>query len=323
VYGQFGGVSQDPIFYLWDGTAWTASGIDLPSTWGWANVVVTSILDTWGKIDGAQMYVYSGNTVTRTDVDCAYLYVEYSVSDTDPPQFPDYTGTTNNSDVACWTAIIANFSITDANPDTYIYYSNTTGSNESKTSGTYVSGNYYSWQFDNDNTSLVGSTIFIQIWANDTIPNWNSSIVYVSITSYFTLNIVETEFNWTSPNVVKGSGVWVYIDIPSEQFLNLSLKGAPNWEIRGYYNRTEAELHVKGYITDSTGGTMPESEDWWDSGGTEFTDSEQVISGGDNQPAGDYTASGDNYCLWLVIQVDQAGVSSYGMSLTLLIYQNV
>ncbi|MFQ5798463.1 MAG: hypothetical protein ACE5H0_07200, partial [Bacteroidota bacterium] len=161
----------------------------------------------WEKadVDGLQSYMDIDNIGGGEEVRCSEIWVvvDFSVGDTDPPIFPDYTGTTNNSDVACWTAITANWSIDDVgdNPDSYIIYANTTGTNESKTSGTYNDGDYKWWEFTNDNVSLVGETIFIEIWANDTTPNWNNSIVYFNITNYFSLDITEIEFNWTSPNV--------------------------------------------------------------------------------------------------------------------------
>jgi hypothetical protein len=248
-------------------------------------------------------------------------------SDTDPPTFVyDYPGsaTQNYTDVPCFTTIIVNWSITDANPDWYGIYSNESGTgNVSRVSGSYTSGSYKSWSFANDNVSMAGLSVYFQIIANDSTPNYNSSTVTVNITSIFSLDITEPTFNWTRPNVVMGSGIWVYVDQPAKMYLNMSIKGSSNWEIRGYINDTTTELHVKAYVTNSTGESMPEAETWWDSGGTELTGSEQIIAGaGDNQPAGDYSASEDQYQLWLVVQVDDGGYSGgkYWVLVTILIY---
>lgn len=250
-------------------------------------------------------------------------------ADADPPLFTyDYpaTATENNSDVACFTAIVVNWSIDDVgdNPSYYHIYSNETGSNSSRASGVYTDGSYKSYQFNNANTTNVGSILFFQCWANDTGGNSNSSIVYFNITSIFSLDIEQTSANWSSSaGVVAGSGEWVYIDEPASQFLNISIQASGTWEIRGYINDTSSELHIKAYITNSTGDTQPETETWWDSDGTALTDSEQVLAGGDAQPAGDYSADSDNYCVWLVVQVDAPGNDPlYGVLLTLIIYQD-
>jgi hypothetical protein len=307
-----------------------------PSESGWS-----LIEDSGDTVDLYQKFVITQYpNKTKDWIDIVWEHVDDSAStsnltwynyqigevdaDTDPPQFTyDYPATANqnNSAVALFTTILVNWSITDASPSNYWIYSNETGTgNISRVTGTYTSGSFKSWSYDNDNTSMVGLTVFFQIVANDTGGYYNSSIVFFSITSIFSLTIDEATFNWTTPNVVKGSGAWVYIDIPAKQYLNLSVIASGSWEIRAYYNETDVDLHVKAYITDNTGGTMPEVETFWDSAGIELTGSEQVITGGDNQPAGDYSTDGDNYAIWLVVQVDEPGESYYGILLTLVIY---
>lgn len=281
---------------------------------------------TWSELDGAEAGSYvdtvgGGEWVGHAEI---WIIIDYTpgVSDTDPPQieYDTATGVTNSSSVACFTSIFVNWSITDANPARYDIYSNETGSNVSRIGGTFTSGNYYTWTFENTNTSNTGLDIFFQCIANDTGGYRNASIIIVTISSFFSLNIVEAEGAWTIPFVVKGSGVWVYLDDPAKQFLNLSIQASGNWEVRAYINDTRAELDIKAYMTDSTGGSMPEVETWWDTGGLQLTGSEQVITGGDNQAAGDYSATEDHYGLWLVIQVQDGGDNYYGVLLTLIIY---
>jgi major membrane immunogen (membrane-anchored lipoprotein) len=224
----------------------------------------------------------------------------------------DYPGTAtqNNTAIALWTIIIGNWTIDDAcdNPDSFIIFSNSTGTNLTKSSGSFIDGDYKGWQYDNDNTTNVDLVVFIQIVVNDSIGNANSSIGFYTVSSIFSLAITETTFNWTRPNVVMDSGEWVYVDEPAKQYLNMSIMGSSNWEVRGYINDTSSELHVKTYITNSTGESMPEVETFWDGSGTELTDSEQVIAGaGNNQPAGDYTSSEGQYQLWIVVQIDDGG----------------
>ena len=331
--GSKGGEKFD--FYIYSDTTETMTDANVVITRdSWNNYTgsqqttnpATASAWQWSEVDAMEAGLYADSVDSGTEeLRCSEIWVvvDYTAGDVDPPTFVyDYPGTAteNYTQVPCFTAILTNWSITDASADTYEIYCNETGSNQTVASGAYVSGEYYSYTIDNDNVSNAGNWIYAQIWANDTGGYTNASIVYFNISTLFSLTIIETTFNWTSPNVVKGSGEWVYIDQPAKQYLNMSIKGTSAWELRGYINDTSAELHVKGFVTDSTGGTQPEPETWWDSGGTEFTGSEQVIAGADNQPAGDYSASGDNYIVWLVVQVDQGGASYYGILLTIVIY---
>ena len=53
------------------------TGLTPPSSWGWTNVDVSSILTSWSIIDSAYILFDRINTRNRSDVDGAYLYVDY------------------------------------------------------------------------------------------------------------------------------------------------------------------------------------------------------------------------------------------------------
>ena len=52
-------------------------GPSIPSSWGWINVNVSSILTSWSLIDSAYILFDRKNTRNRSDVDAAYLYIDY------------------------------------------------------------------------------------------------------------------------------------------------------------------------------------------------------------------------------------------------------
>ena len=55
----------------------TNTGLGCPTSWGWVNVNVSSILTTWAEIDAVTMYFDRPNTTNNAGVDAAYLYVTY------------------------------------------------------------------------------------------------------------------------------------------------------------------------------------------------------------------------------------------------------
>lgn len=77
VYGQRGGTIVGFVVGIWDGSSWTEYALILPTSWGWVSEVI-SVLDTWAKINGAKMYIKRPNSTVRTDVDAAYLLVNYT-----------------------------------------------------------------------------------------------------------------------------------------------------------------------------------------------------------------------------------------------------
>lgn len=315
--------SEDIGLYEWDNTdTWIFLGNLTASTTN--NYTIAYLTGATYTIK-FQAWDESGDTVaSEWQIDITLICP--APLDTDAPQWTyDYPGTAsqNNTLVAIFTVILVNWSLTDAcdNCDIYEIFSNETGTgNVSRISGSFNNGDYKSWQFDNDNTSMAGDHVFFDLHVNDTFGNSNSSFVIFDLSSIMSLSITEATFNWTYPNVVAGSGEWVYIDQPAKQYLNMSIQASGNWELRAYINDTSSELNIKAYVTNSTGDNQPATETWWDSGGTQLTGSELVISGGDNQPAGDFSGASDQYIIWLVVQVDTGGASYYGVLLTVVIY---
>lgn len=77
VYSQSAAPAGNVDFWIWDGSAWIEYVISLPATWGWTSIVVP-VLDSWTKINGAKLYIGQPNSANRTDVDAAYLLVDYA-----------------------------------------------------------------------------------------------------------------------------------------------------------------------------------------------------------------------------------------------------
>ena len=81
VYGQSAGVSGDNTFYIYDGSTWYDVSLPaLPTSWGWVNVSLNTWINTWTKVDAAQLYIAHANTTNRSDVDAAYLLVDYTAA---------------------------------------------------------------------------------------------------------------------------------------------------------------------------------------------------------------------------------------------------
>jgi len=73
--------------FLWNGTSWTDSGlaVDVDGLWSWEFVDVSAILDTWAKVDGAKMYIKQPNDIDQSEVDAAYLLINYTVAGVGQP----------------------------------------------------------------------------------------------------------------------------------------------------------------------------------------------------------------------------------------------
>ncbi|MFC1487586.1 hypothetical protein ACFLRN_07880 [Thermoproteota archaeon] len=68
--------------YLWDGTSWTHTVIHDPQTsWGWINSTVTTLLNSWTKIDSAKIYLQTATGAGLYEVDCARIAVNYTQAD--------------------------------------------------------------------------------------------------------------------------------------------------------------------------------------------------------------------------------------------------
>jgi len=61
----------DVAVYVWDGTSWVLAGYATPTTsYAWIEIDVSAILNTWAKINGAEVYfqylkTFTGSTVVR------------------------------------------------------------------------------------------------------------------------------------------------------------------------------------------------------------------------------------------------------------------
>lgn len=58
----------------------TATGLNPPTSWGWVNVDVSSILTSWAEINAATLLLDRSNTTNLASCDAAYLEIDY-----DPP----------------------------------------------------------------------------------------------------------------------------------------------------------------------------------------------------------------------------------------------
>jgi len=102
IYGYCDQPAKNPEAYVWDGSSWTAYLILFTNSYGWANVDISLLIDTWPKINGAKIYLRSlANKPTHADA--AYLLVDYTAWDTWNSYESDYstscedynTGTSN------------------------------------------------------------------------------------------------------------------------------------------------------------------------------------------------------------------------------------
>jgi hypothetical protein len=60
----------------------TPTGLNPPTSWGWVNIDVSSILTTWAQIDAATVFFDRSNTTNLAGVDACYLLVDYSAGAT-------------------------------------------------------------------------------------------------------------------------------------------------------------------------------------------------------------------------------------------------
>jgi len=66
------------VYLSSDNLSFTALGLSIPSSWGWINKDVLTTLDTWAKINGATIYLDRRSTTNRSDVDAAYILIDYT-----------------------------------------------------------------------------------------------------------------------------------------------------------------------------------------------------------------------------------------------------
>lgn len=106
--------------------------------------------------------------------------LEVTVDD-GPPQWT-YGGDTNNTQVEFEVggAFTANWTLTDDLPDYYFIYWNQTGANTTRAENNWSDGETVESSYD-PVYSDVGNTLFFQVAFNDTVGNWNSSLVYFDV----------------------------------------------------------------------------------------------------------------------------------------------
>ncbi len=154
--------------FIWNGTDWQAgSSIVVPTSWSWINWTVTTILDTWTKIDGARMYLRTDNFTGLYEVDCARLQVSYT------PDTYDYVLRTNNIVTDSWEIRLRHYSDSNINrlDNCTIYFRNSTNDNSTQIvieNGSFnqTEGPWY------DLGSLETIYIIITVEANSTGPSY-------------------------------------------------------------------------------------------------------------------------------------------------------
>ena len=92
--------SKNLEVFLWDGSSWASLGAQTtPTSWGWMNWTATARLDTWAKIDAAEIYSKSASAAGTYEVDCARLQVNYTATDSEKDSYnlqnPTGSGTIN------------------------------------------------------------------------------------------------------------------------------------------------------------------------------------------------------------------------------------
>ncbi len=99
-------LGKDLRVLVWNGSAWTSLGErPLSNTWRWENYTATSILDTWAKIDAAEIYLESRSPAGVYAVDCATLHVNFTI-----PSVYDYVLRISNTVPDSWQARLKAYS---------------------------------------------------------------------------------------------------------------------------------------------------------------------------------------------------------------------
>ncbi|UCH31235.1 MAG: hypothetical protein JSV05_06970 [Candidatus Bathyarchaeota archaeon] len=71
--------NNDLEAFVWNGSIWLSLGTQsIPTSWTWVSWAATSSLDTWSKIDGAEIYLQSQTAAGVYEVDCARLQINYT-----------------------------------------------------------------------------------------------------------------------------------------------------------------------------------------------------------------------------------------------------
>lgn len=145
VYAQQS-VSQGLEISVWNGSSWTIIGESaLDSTWRWENYTATAVLDTWTKIDEAEIFLKSKSSAGTYEVDCARLQVNFTI-----PSSYDYVLRVNNTVTDSWQVRLKRY--TDSNigrlENCTIYFHNSTDGNSNQIiidTGTYTKsvGSWY------------------------------------------------------------------------------------------------------------------------------------------------------------------------------------
>ncbi len=115
--------------FVWNGTDWLSGApITVPTSWGWINWTVTTILDTWTKIDGVRMYLRTGSSTGLYEVDCARLQVSYT------PDTYDYVLRVNNTVTDSWEIRLTKYSESNINrlENCTVYFHNSTAGNSTQ-----------------------------------------------------------------------------------------------------------------------------------------------------------------------------------------------
>ena len=65
--------------FVWNGSTWLPLGTKIiPTSWTWVSWTAAANLDTWSKIDGAEIYLQSQTATGIYEVDCARLQINYT-----------------------------------------------------------------------------------------------------------------------------------------------------------------------------------------------------------------------------------------------------
>lgn len=115
--------------FVWNGTDWlSGTPLAVPTSWGWINWTVTTILDTWTKIDGARMYFRTGSSTGLYEVDCARMQVNYT------PDTYDYVLRVNNTVTDSWEIRLKKYSNSSIGrlQNCTIYFRNSTNDNSTQ-----------------------------------------------------------------------------------------------------------------------------------------------------------------------------------------------
>jgi len=185
--------------YVWNGASWVfADELTCGTTYLWYEIDVSSILNTWAKINGTEVYVHYVKVATNTWYTRRLTRkVTYTLPDTAKPTYSNVGTNTTSAGQPC------NFSVTLADETALANYTFGTNNTGSWVNGSAVTISGISYKANTTKTlnSTVGIVVQWEYWFADSSNNKNNTgIQSLTTTSGKAWHAVST---WTASLVIK------------------------------------------------------------------------------------------------------------------------